>query len=180
MNGMIPGTDRHPPESANRTRSSGGELNGRGYARLVDDACAGDGFGDAGANVFRANVAFKFGLLHKLSGLLACAAEEQVTAGGMEAVREFADSSEAGGIDGSHVAKAENDNGRERLDVFRDFVELVGGAEEKRAVNAIDDSVVGDVLALKDMDGTVGHVIAGDASDGGGTGDLADVGQGGD
>src|SRR5215467_2510737 len=128
----------HPPESANGTRSSGGELNGR-YARLVDDACAGDGFGDAGANVFRANVAFKFGLLHELSGLLACAAEEQVTAGGVEAVREFADSSEAGGIDRGHVAEAENDNGRERLDVVCDFVELVGGAEEKRAVNTIDD-----------------------------------------
>src|SRR5215467_5312737 len=180
MKGMIPGTDRHPPESANRTRSSGGELNGRGYARLVDDACAGNGFGDTGANVFRANVAFKFGLLHKLSWLLACTAEEQVTAGGMDTVREFADGSEAGGIDRSHVAEAENDNGREGLDLVCDFVEFVGGAEEKRAVNTIDDSVVGDVLALKDMDGTVGHVIAGDAGDGGGTGDFADVRQGGD
>ena len=124
--------------------------------------------GDAGADVFRADVAFEFGMLHEFGGLFAGATEEEMAAGGVEAVGEFADGAEASGVDGGHVAKTEDDDGREGTDVVGDFLELVGGAEEKWSVNAIDDGVVGDVLALEDVDGAVSNVIAGDAGDGSG------------
>src|SRR5215470_5792701 len=119
--------------------------------QLVDGVRACDGIGDAGADVFRADMALEFGMFHELSGLLACAAEEKVAARGMEAVSEFADGSETCGVDGGHVAEAKNDDGRKAVDIVRNLVELIGCPEEKWAVHAINDSVVGNVFALKDV-----------------------------
>lgn len=107
---------------------SGGERD-CGLFRFVDCGSAGDGVGDARADIFRAHVAFEFGLLHELGGLFAGAAEEEMAAGGVQAVGEFANGAEAGSVDGSHVAEAKNDDGRESVDAADDFVEFVGGAK---------------------------------------------------
>ena len=47
--------------------------------------------GDAWADIFRADVAFKFGLLHELGGLFAGAAEQQGATGGVQRVGKVAD-----------------------------------------------------------------------------------------
>lgn len=54
--------------------------------RVMNRSGAGDGAVNAGADIFSADVAFKFGLLHELCGLFACAAEKEVAARCVEAV----------------------------------------------------------------------------------------------
>src|SRR5215470_2515927 len=101
----------------NMKRAASGAQWDCGLLRLVDGGGAGDSSGDAGADVFGADVAFEFCLLHELSGL-------------------FADGAEPASVDGGHVAQAKDNDGGQRGDPIDDFVELVGGAEEKRSVHA--------------------------------------------
>ena len=63
-------------------------------------------------------------------------AEEEGAAGGAEAAGEGFESVDAGGVDGGHVAEAENDDGLELVEVGGGFEELFGGAEEEGAVDA--------------------------------------------
>jgi hypothetical protein len=58
---------------------------------LVEDGGAGDGVGDARADVVSADVAFEPGLLHEFSRLLPGTAEEQVAARRLDTVGEFFD-----------------------------------------------------------------------------------------
>src|SRR5262245_459057 len=146
---------------------------------MVDSLRASDSVGDAGANIFCTYMAFEFGLLHELGRLLTSAAEKQMAAGGMEAVGEFANGAETGGVDGGHVTQTENDNGWEGVDVAGDFIDLVGRTEKKWSMNTVDDGVIRNVLTLKHVDRAVGNVIARDTGDGGGTGNFANVREGG-
>ena len=73
-------------------------------ALLVDLGGAVEGFGDAGADIFGADVALEFGLPHELRGLLAGAAEQKRAAGFVKLVGKIFDGAEAGGVDGGHVA----------------------------------------------------------------------------
>src|SRR5689334_7132022 len=94
-----------------------------------------EGLGDAGANIFGADVALEFGLLHELGGLLAGAAEQQRAAGFVKLVGKIFDRTEAGGVDGSHVAEAQDDNGWQGVQRIENVGEFVGGAEEEWSVN---------------------------------------------
>ena len=86
-----------------------------------------------------------------LGGLLACTAEDERAAGVVDLVGEPFECLEAGGVDGGHVAQAQDDDVRERSAMSRDVIELFGAAEEERAVNAEDGDVVGNLAALKDV-----------------------------
>src|ERR1700730_5547717 len=144
---------------------------------LVHLGGAVEGFGDAGANVLGADVAFEFGLAHELGGLFAGTAEQKRAAGFVKLVGEIFYGTEAGGVDGGHVAQGQDDNGRQRVQRIENVCEFVGRSEEKWSVNAVDSRVLGNVLTLQDVDAAVFDVIAGDARDGGGTRDFANKHQ---
>src|SRR6266404_8374665 len=129
-------------------------------ALLVHLGGALDGFGDAGANIFGADVTFEVGLLHELGGLFARAAKQQGTAGFVKLIGKIFDCAQAGGVDGGHVAQSQDDNGRQGIQRIENISELVRGAEEKRAMNAEDSDVIGKVLTLQDVDAAVFDVIA--------------------
>ncbi len=91
----------------------------------------------------------------------------------MKLVGKIFDSAKAGGVDGGHIAQAQDDNGRQGFQRVENVGELVRGAEEKWPVNAEDRGVLGNVLALQDVDAAVFDVIAGNARDGGGARNFA-------
>ena len=66
-----------------------------------------------------------------------------------EALREGLDGVSAGGIDGRHVAQAEDDDRREGLDVCGCVDQLFGGAEEEWAVDAQQRNVGRNDAALQ-------------------------------
>ncbi len=70
--------------------------------------------------------------------------------------------------------------GGRRRDAGENFVDLVGGAEKKWAVDAEDGDVVRDYLVLQDVGVAVLHVFVGDGGNGGGFGDFADENEGGE
>ncbi len=70
--------------------------------------------------------------------------------------------------------------GGRRGELGANLVELLGAAEEERAVDAEDGDEVGDEFALEDVDLVAGDVFFRDAGDGGGGGDFADEDEGGE
>jgi len=60
--------------------------------------------GNARAYVSRADVLFKFGLVHQAGGLFARAAEDEAAAGGVNGVGQAFQGLQACGVNGRHVA----------------------------------------------------------------------------
>ena len=108
-------------------------------------------FVDAAAYIFRADVAFEFGLLHELRRLFSRATEKQRAARVVHLIGEIANSAETGGINGGHIAQPENDDRRQRGQVIQNVGELIRGAEQKGPVNAIHGGVLRNVLPLQDV-----------------------------
>ena len=94
-----------------------------------------------------------------------------------EALGEGLDGVNAGGVDGGHVAQAQDDDRLEGFDVDGGFDQLLRGAEEERAVDAQERDVGRNDAALQRVRQAVADVVVGDRSDGGGFGDAIDVEQ---
>ena len=107
-------------------------------------------------------------------------AEEEGAAGRAEAAGEGLERVDAGGVDGSHVAEAQDDDGLELVEVGGGFEKLFGGAEEEGAVDAEERDVGRDDLALEVVGEAVADVGVVDGDDGGGFCHAADVKQGGE
>ena len=120
-----------------------------------------DRLSNAGANIFRAHVTLKLCLLHQLRGLFPCSTKQQRAPGLVQRVREIANGAEASGVNGGHVAQTQNNDGRQLVERVQDIGKLIGCAEEERPVNAVNNRVVWDVLALKHVHAAVFHVIFG-------------------
>jgi len=130
--------------------------------------------GNARTNILRADVPFEFRLLHQLSGLFACAAEQKLATRCMNSIRQFANCTEAGGVNCGHVAQTQNHDWRQRIELFQNVRELVRRAEKKWPVYAVHYGVVRNILTLQNMHSAVCDVIARHASDGRRTRDLSD------
>src|SRR5580704_9018422 len=109
-----------------------------------------EGVSNARADVFRAHMTFEFGLLHELGGLFARATEQERPAGGVQRVGQVADGAKTGGVDGRHVAEAQDYDGRQGIDLAENFREFVGCAEQEWSVDAEDRCVRRDVFSLQD------------------------------
>ena len=83
----------------------------------------------------------------------------------------------AGGIDGGHITQSQNDDWRQRGQMIQDVGELIRGAEQEWAMNAIHRGVLGNVSALQDVRAAILDVIARYPADGGGSRDLPDEHQ---
>src|SRR5260370_37249854 len=130
-------------------------------------------FADAAADIFRTNVAFELGLPHQLRGLLACSAEKQGASRIMQRVGQVTNGAQAGGINRGHVAQTKDDDGRQFVDGLENVREFVGRAENERAVNAVNNSVVRNILTLHYMHAAVCPVIFSDWAEGRGSGTVA-------
>ena len=95
----------------------------------------------------------------------------------MQALGEGLDGVNAGGVDGGHVAQAQNDDRLEGFDIRGGFNQLFRGAEEKRAVDAQQRDVGRNDASLQRVRQAVADVVVGDGRDGGGFGDAIDVEQ---
>src|SRR4029077_17112234 len=69
------------------------------------------GFRDAPADIFRADVTLKLCLLHELRRLFSSAAEKQRAPRVVKRVREIADGAQAGGVNRGHVSQTKDDDG---------------------------------------------------------------------
>src|SRR6267378_6057414 len=105
-------------------------------------------FTNAAAYIFRADVAFELRLLHQLRGLFARSAEKQGASRSVQRVRQIANGAQAGGVNRGHVPQTKDDDGRQFIDGMENVRELVGRAKKKRAMNAVNNRVVRNVLAL--------------------------------
>ena len=83
--------------------------------------CARERFVDAAAYIFRADVAFEFGLLHELRRLFSRATEKQRAAGSVHLIGEIANGAETGSINGGHISQPENDDRRQRGQIDPEF-----------------------------------------------------------
>src|SRR5258708_5602044 len=106
-----------------RDEVSGGD----DFKAVVNLAGAGEGAFDIRLDVFLADVFGEFGLLENLAGLGASAAEQESTAGFAQTIGEDFDGVEAGGVDGGHVAEAEDDYRGELVDMVGGIDEFIGG-----------------------------------------------------
>lgn len=140
---------------------------------LVKAGRALESVSDAWADIGRADVTFELGLLHQLGGLFASAAEEEITAGGVERIGQVADGAEACGVDGSHVAKAKDDDRWKGIQVAKDLGEFVGGSEEEWPVDAVDRCIGRNVFALQDVFAAVFDVVFRDTGDSRGPGNFS-------
>src|SRR5256885_7734709 len=99
-------------------------------------------------NIFFSHVAFELRLLHQLRRLFPCAAKKQSPAGGLNFVGKIADSTEARGVDGSHIAQAQDHDWRQIAHDTQNFIKLICRAEEKWSVHAKHGGVRWDIFAL--------------------------------
>jgi hypothetical protein len=90
----------------------------------------------------------KFGLVHQLGGLLARPAKNETPPGIVHGIRQILEGLQTGGVDRRHVAQTKNQDGRQLRKTMDDLLDLVGGAEKKRAVNAEDGHVGRNFLVL--------------------------------
>jgi hypothetical protein len=74
---------------------------------------------------------------------------------GMQLFGDFFQSKQSGGIGGRPVAKAQDHDRRQLVQVFGDDGDLVRRTEQERAVDAEDSDVVGDVFVLENMHATI-------------------------
>ena len=142
---------------------------------LLDFAGAVEGYLHVGQNIFRANALEKVGSGEELRRLIACAAEQERLAGFVETVRELLERVDTRGIERGHIAKAQDDDIFKLSEMRGGLGKFVGGAEEKRAVDAKDGDMRRNVLVLEDMGLAVAEILARDGSDGSGFSDAIDV-----
>src|SRR5208283_5394580 len=152
------------------------QFEGRHFMNLF---CAGQGFIDIGTNILATNVTIETGFAHQVFRLRPGAADQHGAPTFLQGGREFFKSSDAGGVNGSHIAQTENDDGRQGGKVIGDGHDLVGNTEQKWSVNAIDRGVIGNLLVLQVVGAAVFDVVVGDFGDRGGEGNFADEGEGG-
>ncbi len=86
-------------------------------------------FCNAAGNVFRSDMLFEFSLLHQLSGLLACAAQDQSPSGAVHDVRKFLESLQTRSVNRGHVSKPKDNDWRQRRDLRKEFVDFISSAE---------------------------------------------------
>src|ERR1700728_1881838 len=98
----------------------------------------------------------------------------------MEAIGELLEGVQAGGVEGSHIAQAEDHNTGKSDEVFGSFLEFLRCSEEKRSVNTEDGDIGRDFFVLQDMRLAIAEVVGCDGFDGGGFGNAIDVEQGGE
>src|SRR5579871_534645 len=91
---------------------------------------------DVFTDIFGRNVTVEARFTQQLRRLRLRATDEHGAAAGVYFVREFLECGDTGGVDGGHVAEADDDDGRKRRYGVGDFGEFIGDAEEKRTVNA--------------------------------------------
>ena len=132
---------------------------------------------DVGHDVFAADVIEEARLQKELRGLLHRSAEQERAARGVKASGECLDGVNAGGVDGRHVAQAQNDDGREGFKVGRCLDKFLCSSEEKRAVDAEQRDIGRQDAALEGVGQTVANVVVGYRRDGGGFGNAVDVDQ---
>ncbi len=115
--------------------------------------------------------------MDQLCGLLAGPAEDQGALAGVQGLGDFFQGEEPGGVEGGHVAQAQDDHRRQLVQVLGDDGKFVGGAEQERSMDAEDGGIVRDVFVLENVHASVFDVVVGDLRDGGGRGDAADEEQ---
>jgi hypothetical protein len=118
---------------------------------LIQDLGPFQSHGNTRADVACADVLLKFGLMHQAGGLFAGAAEDEAAACRVHSIGQVFESLQAGGVDGRHVSETQHNDGREFRDALDQFVDFIGGAKKKRAVDAEDGHVGRDLFVLKDM-----------------------------
>ena len=97
-----------------------GEVRGDAVKVRLELADAGEGGLYVGEDVFRAYVLEEVGASDDVLGLVAGTAEEEGSAGFIEARVELLEGVDAGGVEGGHVAEAEDD-------YVTELVEVAGG-----------------------------------------------------
>ena len=130
-----------------------------------------------GHDVFATHAVKKARALQQFGGLLHCAAEQQRSAGFMQSFCKSLDSVNAGGVDGRHVAQAQNDHRCKCFEVDGRFDQLLCGAEKKRPVNAKQRHVRRKDAALQHVGQAVADVFVSHRRDGGGFSDAIDIEQ---
>src|SRR5260370_6566411 len=150
-------------------RSDGGA-----FHLVVDLFGAAEGGLHVGADIFRAHYFFELGLMNQAGGLFARYGENEGSIVGVKLTGNFLDGEKSGGIKCSHVAKTQNHHRRQRVQVLSDRVDFVGGAKQKRSVDAEDGGIVRNVLVLEDVHAAVFDVLVGDLGNGWGGGNAAD------
>ena len=119
----------------------------------------GPGSLDVRAHVLRARHLDETRLLHHGLRLLPRAAEYRGPTRRPQPQRQIFERAQAGGVDRRHVAQPKDHDGRQLVDPIGDALQLVGGAEEERTVDAEDRHVVGDVLVLQDVHPAILQVL---------------------
>src|SRR5579864_5393063 len=95
----------------------------------------------------------------------------------MQLLCDFFQRVEPGCINCGHVTQADNDNRRQFLHVLCDGRYLVGGGEQKRAVNPKNSCVVRDLFVLQNVNATVFDVVVGDLGNRSSVGDSSNEEQ---
>ena len=114
---------------------------------------------DMGEQIFAPDMADEIRLLKQLRGLIARTAEQERPAGFSQAVREYFERVQAGGVDCGHVPQPHDHHRRKRAEVGGRVRELLGSAEEKRPVDAQNGHIPGNLLVLQDVRAAVAGYI---------------------
>src|SRR6266851_6438077 len=120
------------------------------------------------ADVFFSDYLGELGLVDQLRGLFAGAAEDQRPFAGVQLLGDVFQGEEAGSVEGGHVAKAQDHDRRQLVQVLGDDGDFVCRAEQERAVDAEDGGVVGNVFVLENVHAAIFNVVVGDLREGGG------------
>src|SRR5215471_2871964 len=118
-------------------------------------------FRDAPADIFCADVALELRLLHQFGGLRSRTAKQERPPRLVQGVREVTNRAEARGVNGGHVSQTQDDNRRKLVEGMKNVCKLVRGAKKEWSMNAINNRVFWNVLALKHVHAAVFDVILG-------------------
>src|SRR5271170_3825847 len=117
----------------------------------------------------------EFSLLHQASGLLTRAAQDQSSAGAVYRVGKLFESLQPGRVNRCHVAKTKDNDRWQLRDLRKYFVDFVGGAEEKRPMNAEDGYIRRNFLVLQNVSVALLQILLGHSRHGGGFRHFANV-----
>src|SRR5260370_14859507 len=151
------------------------ESDGGGFHLVVDLFGSAEGGLHVVADILGSNNFFKLGLMNQTCGLFARSAKNQGSIAAVKLAGNFLDGEKPGGIKCGHVAKAQDDHRRQRVQVLGNGVDFVSRAKQKRSVDAEDGGIVRNVLVLENVHAPILDIFVGDLRNGGGGSIAADV-----
>jgi len=101
----------------------------------------------------------ELGLAHSQCRLLSCSAENKLSPGLVDAIGKILERLQTGGIDGSHVAKPENNDRRQVRQAIHNDIDFVSCTKQEWPMDPENADVSGNFFMLEDVDVLLPNVL---------------------